>query len=404
MLDESSPTLVDLFCGAGGLSLGFRQSGFNVVYGAELNEAALRTYSHNLGRHAVSCDLSRAVDLPKSTVIAGGPPCQGFSSAGARRCGDSRNSLVAAFARIVAELKPEAFVFENVEGFLTGESGSRVLDLLDPLLEVGYRIHLRKINAANYGVPQHRKRVLAIGGLGWDPSFPEPTHTAYGAPGALLASRLLPLTPTLSEALVGLPAPVQHEPELLQGHSYKPLVGVDLQRAQALREGMTMKDIPEVLHHPSYKRRANRRVLDGTPTEKRGGAPAGIRRLRSNEPSKAITGGARSEYLHPTEDRNLTIRECARLQTFGDDFLFCGTAAEQMQLIGNAVPPLLARAVGASLLRDLRSVKTSTPGGALLSFIPTLSVGCSPALKTISDLITDRYDATMKGRTFSLWG
>ena len=115
------------------------------------------------------------------SVIAGGPPCQGFSSAGMRRTGDKRNTLVACFAQIVTRKRPRAFVFENVEGFLTAEGGKRVLDLLTPLVTAGYRIHLRKVNAANYGVPQHRKRVIAIGGLGWEPSFPEPTHSAHGA-------------------------------------------------------------------------------------------------------------------------------------------------------------------------------------------------------------------------------
>src|SRR5208282_4786550 len=97
---------------------------------------------------------------------------------------DKRNSLVACFAETVARMRPTAFLFENVEGFLTAEDGDRVVDLLEPLLGAGYRIHLRKVNAANYGVPQHRKRVIAIGGLGWEPTFPQATHAAFGAPGA----------------------------------------------------------------------------------------------------------------------------------------------------------------------------------------------------------------------------
>lgn len=129
------PTLVDLFCGAGGLSLGFKREGFEIIFGADLNDAAISTHQHNLGHRASSCDLSRPSRIPTATVIAGGPPCQGFSSAGARRPGDRRNSLVAMFANVVATLKPEAFVFENVEGFLTGEGGARVIDLLQPLLD-----------------------------------------------------------------------------------------------------------------------------------------------------------------------------------------------------------------------------------------------------------------------------
>src|SRR5207253_590177 len=111
------------------------------------------------------------------------------------------------------------------------------------------------------------------------------------------------------------------------------------------------------LWHESYRRRAFRRVMDGTPTERRGGAPAGVLRLRAEEPSKAITGGARSEFLHPTEHRNLTIRECARLQTFPDSFTFHGTASERSELIGNAVPPLLAAVLARTLRVDLERAK-----------------------------------------------
>src|SRR5205085_9014239 len=141
-----------------------------------------------------------------------GPPCQGFSSAGLRKNGDARNSLISKFAQLVTELRPSAFVFENVEGFLTAENGGRVFELLRPLINAGYRIHLRKVNAANYGVPQHRKRVVAIGGLGWDPSFPPPTHSAFGAPGAHRAVRGLRHAPTISDAFLGLPLPTTEAP------------------------------------------------------------------------------------------------------------------------------------------------------------------------------------------------
>src|SRR5215216_2575461 len=177
-------TVLDLFCGAGGLSLGLARTGLTTILAVDNNKAALQTYSANLGCHVAELDLAKEVTLPETTVVVGGPPCQGFSSAGLRQRNDHRNSLVGCFARTVAELRPLAFIFENVEGFLTAEGGNRVIELLGPLISAGYRIHLRKINAANYGVPQHRKRVVAIGGLGWNPSFPHPTHSAFGAPGA----------------------------------------------------------------------------------------------------------------------------------------------------------------------------------------------------------------------------
>ena len=165
-------TVVDLFCGAGGLSLGLSRAGFRPICAIDHLAAAVQTYGDNLGDHVRVEEITETTQIPMADVIAGGPPCQGFSSAGLRRAGDARNSLVSVFAAIVAREKPKAFIFENVEGFLTTEDGNRVLDLLRPLIAVGYRIHLRKINAANYGVPQHRKRVIAIGGLGWNPPFP----------------------------------------------------------------------------------------------------------------------------------------------------------------------------------------------------------------------------------------
>jgi DNA (cytosine-5)-methyltransferase 1 len=355
------------------------------------NKVALQTYSANLGSQVAELDLSKEVTLPETTVVVGGPPCQGFSSAGLRQRNDHRNSLVGCFAGIVAELRPAAFIFENVEGFLTAESGDRVIELLEPLINAGYRIHLRKINAANYGVPQHRKRVVAIGGLGWNPSFPAPTHSAFGAPGAHRAARGLCLAPTISDALMGLPCPATEAPGFPQGHFYRPLEGIDLRRAIALKPGQTMRDLPEELQHVSFQRRAFRRVMDGTPTERRGGAPSGIKRLKPDEPSKAITGGASAEFLHPIEHRPLTIRECARLQTFSDDFEFCGNSTEQMQLIGNAVPPLLAQIIGRNLVQDLANTKPMHSEGALLSFIPTVSDGVSPALRYVINKVNQQF-------------
>jgi DNA (cytosine-5)-methyltransferase 1 len=396
-------TVVDLFCGAGGLAKGLLDAGFEIACGIDNDEAAVGTHRANLGNHAICRDITEDTELPQVAVIAGGPPCQGFSSAGLRRAGDNRNTLVTCFAQLVARHRPLAFIFENVEGFLTAEGGSRVMELLTPLINAGYRIHLRKVNAANYSVPQHRKRVLAIGGLGWEPSFPDPTHTAYGAPGAGLAGTCLPRTPSLDEALTGLPAAATAGPGVPQGHFCRPLTGVDLERARRLKPGQTMRDLPSELWHESYTRRANRRVMDGTPTERRGGAPFGVRRLRPDEPCKAITGGAVSEFLHPVKDRNLTIRECARVQTFPDDFVFLGTASEQAQQLGNAVPPLLARAVARTLLEGLEQARPREGKGVLLSFVPTLSSGKSPALEEVTRLVRQNFQGAGRVKERLLW-
>lgn len=392
----ATPTLVDLFCGAGGLSLGFQLAGFRLVHAIDNWKPAIDTYRANIGDHIVEGNIRAFTEIPESTVVTGGPPCQGFSSAGKRRGDDARNSLVTVFARLVARMKPRAFVFENVEGFLTGADGRFVLDLLAPVLEAGYRVHLRKINAANYGVPQHRKRVVAIGGLGWDPSFPQPTHSAHGAPGAHLAAKRLPPTPCLAESLADLPPPSDCEPSTPPDHVRKPLEGLDFARAELLKPGQTMRDLPEELWHDSYRRRAFRRVMDGIPTERRGGAPSGLRRLRADEPSKAITGGSLRDFLHPFEHRPLTNRECAHLQTFPSDFVFFGSKADRAQLIGNAVPPLLAQRIAELLLADLNTPQETKSGGTLLTFVPTLSNGMSPALESVVCEVRRRFGAGAK--------
>ncbi|MGH2411646.1 MAG: DNA cytosine methyltransferase, partial [Chloroflexota bacterium] len=228
-------SVLDLFCGAGGFSFGFALEGFMTTLAFDNDESAVATFVANLGPYAHVQDLSDGDILHETpSIIVGGPPCQGFSSAGLRQHGDHRNTLVASFARIVARLQPEAFVFENVEGFLTSDGGERVFDLITPLVQAGYRIHMRKINAANYGVPQHRKRVVAIGGLGWDPSFPQPTHRAFGAPGAHRTAQRLPAALTLDHALADLPTASTEEPGVPRDHFYRPLQGIDMERAHAL--------------------------------------------------------------------------------------------------------------------------------------------------------------------------
>jgi DNA (cytosine-5)-methyltransferase 1 len=398
------PRVADLFCGAGGFSLGLNRAGLNVIYAADNWAPAVATYRQRFGEHIEHTDLNDHSSLPEVEVIVGGPPCQGFSTAGHRREGDARNSLVGVFARLIARHRPKMFVFENVEGFLTAENGARVLELLDPLIAAGYYIHLRKINAANFGVPQHRKRVIGFGGLGFDPLFPEPTHRALGAPGTHRIGRHLPRTPSLKDALAELLEPAYSPPGMPSDHYQAVLTETDVARIHALEQGQTMKDLPEHLWHSSYRRRALRRVMDGTPTEKRGGAPAGLRRLSADAPSKAITSFARNEFVHPTADRFLTIRECARIQTFPDDYEFSGSASDRALQIGNAIPPLLGEIIGHAVLRGLQETSTHD-AGKLASFVPTVAEGVSPALAAVRDLILSRYseEDTSNAEQMRLW-
>lgn len=133
------------------------------------------------------------------------------------------------------------------------------------------------------------------------------------------------------------------------------------------------------------------------PVEKRGGAPAGVRRLRADEPSKAITGGSLRDFLHPTEDRSLTVREAARVQTYPDWFEFEGNQADRIQMIGNSVPVKLASAIGVSLIERLPSCASKPSGGGeLLSFVPTLSTGMSPALAETCRLVESEFGASLR--------
>jgi DNA (cytosine-5)-methyltransferase 1 len=209
----------------------------------------------------------------------------------------------------------------------------------------------------------------------------------------------------LAESFANLPSPSDHEPGTPPDHVSKPLEGLDRVRADLLKPGQRMRDLPEELWHDSYRKRAFRRVMDGTPTARRGGAPSGVRRLRADEPSKAITGGSLRDFLHPTEHRPLTNRECARLQTFPDNFIFFGAKADRAQLIGNAVPPLLAQKIAALLLSDLNTPQEVDAGGALLTFVPTLSSGMSPALESVTRRVQRRFGAGIQKQLQGmLWG
>jgi len=394
---------VDLFSGAGCLRLGLQMAGFDTLVANDNWPAAIETLKHNFDGAKVSPDdvreLSAADVLARSDgvtplLVAGGPPCQGFTSAGARRASDKRNTLVGEFARMVAELQPKWFLFENVEGFLTISEGDFVVDLLDGVLDGGYQVRLRKVNVANYGVPQLRKRVIAVGSLGADPGFPCPSHHAYGAPGAdIERTAALPPVPTVADALDGLGVPASSaQGEAIQGHFASRISESDALRFRLLLQGQTMRDLPRDLQHRSYPRRANRRVADGTPTERRGGAPAGLRRLRADEPSKAITSAASREFLHPQEDRCLTLRECARLQGFPDSFEFVGNRSEQATLIGNAIPPDIGEVLGRWIADQSCAHSTDTADSSrLLEFQVSNGTAMSPALHSVVERINARY-------------
>ena len=210
------PTVVDLYSGCGGLSWGLERNGFRIVCGVDNWDVALRTFEKNHSHaQAVSADLAtldgpEVAELLKLSpgtpdVVVGGRPAKVFRQ---QVSGDAATlatpSLVGSLDSLPVSVR-RFLSSRTSRDSLPQREDREIIELLDPLIKAGYRIHLRKINAANFGVPQHRKRVIAIGALGWDPQYPEPTHSAYGAPGARLAGCHLPPTPTLGEALASLP-------------------------------------------------------------------------------------------------------------------------------------------------------------------------------------------------------
>src|SRR5579862_2719708 len=205
--------VVSIFSGAGGLSLGFARAGLKPLFGVDLNHDACRSYEKNLGAEAHNLDLSADDQGPllrliegheRPFAVIGGPPCQGFSTAGSRTGSDPRNRLIFNYLALVERLQPRWFLFENVEGLLTSGDGVSVFELVRRFLSLGYSVRLEKVNFAAFGLPQSRKRVVIIGNrLGLNFSFPFETHSY--ASGKHNSISLFPHSPTLLEALDGLP-------------------------------------------------------------------------------------------------------------------------------------------------------------------------------------------------------
>lgn len=399
---------ISLFSGCGGCSLGLRRAGFDVRLAADIDESACETYALNLGGGAIwRIDLAEVqpdeiltragLDAGTVDLMVGGPPCQGFSSAGARDWSDARNSLLRHFVETVARIKPTWFLMENVEGLLTAKGGFFVMEAILRFLEAGYWVRAEKVYMERFGLPQRRKRVFIVGNLEEReftfPSRPVQKHLQRSSPEQ---------EPQLSilDAIADLPAPsasgVVHYDRRTRNdyqarlrradgrpvlhHQTKQVNEVTRERIRHLVEGATMKALPERLQHPSFTRRAFRRVMDGTPSEKRGGAPAGLKRLTRSKPALTITSAAPAEFVHPLNDRLLTLRECARLQSFPDHFEFCGPWTSVATQIGNAIPPLVMYRLATHIRAVATWLPVPTSRGRWLGISATRSTGLSPAL------------------------
>ncbi len=379
---------ISLFAGAGGCSLGFKNAGVDILAAFENAEPAIITYNANFGNNICRnvdlalCDfqtLRNDLGLKRGELdlIIGGPPCQGFTTAGNRFWDDPRNKLVQNYAQALDVFYPRWFMMENVEGILTTAKGTYIVECIKKMILLGYTVSLKKVYMQEYGVPQRRKRVIIVGNReGKEFDFPKPIEHASGA---IYKDSSFTLRDSISDL------ESCDIPEI--DHIRKRETGIQLERISSLKIGQTMKDLPQSLQHDSFKRRASRRVCDGTPSEKRGGAPSGLKRLSYDEPCLTITSAAPSEFVHPTQNRTLTIRECARIQTFPDAFSFYGTDAQKILQIGNAIPPVFAEQMAKQIIKcDENTPNEERP--SLAKFDVTKAAAKSPALQTTCEMLS----------------
>jgi DNA (cytosine-5)-methyltransferase 1 len=338
-------TVVELFCGAGGLSLGLQQAGFKPVYAIDNDPDSCATYSANFPLTATQLDLStakvetivrdvlartRAVDL-----VCGGPPCQGFSMQGRGHSEDDRNALFLKFVRIAIGLKPKAILVENVPTILGPRGRPHVPKALDLLRNSGYKVETHVVQAADFRVPQIRKRAIIV-------ALRAPFIATFKFPRpALQPSQYR----TVRQAIGDLPQPLDNYAEhpRYKNHVRRRISEINLERIQHVPEGGGRLDVPRRLQLPCHMKANGHRHLDV------------FGRLRWDMPAATITAMfdnfTRGRFAHPDQHRNITNREGARLQSFPDSFHFVGPQKSVARQIGNAVPPLLARAIG-SAIRD----------------------------------------------------
>tara|TARA_R110002124_G_scaffold146879_2_gene312128 strand:+ start:1607 stop:2701 length:1095 start_codon:yes stop_codon:yes gene_type:complete len=353
---------------------GFRRAGFATLAATDYDLMAGRTFRHNHGnvpfilRDISELDANELLSVAgvksgEIDVICGGPPCQGFSLAGARLADDPRNQLFKEFVRIVDAVRPHFFMFENVGGLISMKGGAVLNAILNAFEMLGYSCSWRLVNAADFGVPQNRPRVIIIGQRGATaPTFPAATHGIQSDQTSLFES-LLPYVTTW-DALSDLPTIQQGQggEELL--HTQPPANSYQRDRRGHRKPGT-------VFNHRATSH--SQAVINRYASIPEGGnakdVPVALRtkkanycRLASERPARTVTCNHRTDILHPKIPRGTTVREAARLQSFDDDYQFFGNLTRKAKYVtqddqvGNAVPPLLAEAFA----RHLRLAIDST--------------------------------------------
>lgn len=349
MLEFRQPELksIESFCGAGGMSLGLSAAGYKINLAFDNNAKAIETYTRNISDHGkvldacvvTGCELLELAGISSGELdlFSGGPPCQGFSKQrrGAHLLQDPRNHLVLDYARLVLELQPKAFVFENVEVF-GQKRGANLVKEVKAQFEGQYFVYTYFVCASDFGLAQRRSRFIMIG-IRRDVSTDVPVLYQSGERA------------TIRSAIGDLPVPPEDYSEHpdLANHIKCRISAENERRIACVPPGGGWQDIPMELRLPCHQ----------VETPKAGGWPDVYGRLEWEGQCPTLTAGfdsfSRGRYGHPEQDRSLTLREGARLQGFPDDFRFYGNRGDIRLQIGNAVPPPLAKAVGDAVRRVL---------------------------------------------------
>ncbi len=386
MDSKQRPIGVDLFAGAGGMSLGFEQAGFDVLAAVELDPIHCATHEFNFPFCYILCKSAEdttgeeirncsAIGNQEIDVVFGGSPCQGFSMIGKRAFDDPRNVLVFHYLQLVIQLQPKYFVFENVPGLTIGQHRNFLLEIIEEFRNSGYEVeaNYQVLNAANYGVPQDRARLFLLGcrrGLPL-PEYPQPQTKPVKSKKSkyIIINTNLPDTPTVWDAICDLPE-VDIYPELLD----KDWVIAEYGKPSNYSKKLRCLDFSD--NDYSYERLFDYRILTSSIRTQHN--PESKLRFQQTTPGKtepisrfhkldkngicntlrAGTASNRGAFtsprpIHPVSPRCITVREAARLHSYPDWFRFHTTKWHGFRQIGNSVPPLLAKAVATEIIRAL---------------------------------------------------
>ncbi len=365
-------TVVDLFCGAGGFSEGFRRAGYDIIFGFDKCPQAIETFTYNLKTAGLSGDITQykpkklldaaGLDPQDIDIVIGGPPCQGFSVAGMMKINDERNFLYQEFIRFIKHVKPKLFVMENVPTIASHDNGSIIQDIEKQCKKIGYSPKQQKLNAAKFGVPQSRERLFIAGSHKGYPTFPpQPSHDLprkkKNGTEEIDNGNFVTVEDAISDLFLhgslgsdemdySSPNPLsEYQRErrkgsrILYNHRGSKHTQDVVARFSRFKEGDKIGDLPKEF-------KTNKIV---------------VKRLVRSLPSPTVMT-LPDDMIHYAENRILTVREMARLQSFDDKFRFIGKRTTggklrkkecpQYTLVGNAVPPLLAEAIARKLLES----------------------------------------------------